>query len=164
LLDREPKWLDLLEAALSRCPSRNNGDMRENCRHFSPPPGRPTYLKGPIAFQIEYTDTVPALVLILNGHVDDTAFAGWVNDKIESTLFYLPAPPGAAFLEALAIRIEDFLTTGKPPYPVERTLLTSAMLDAVLESRTKGGKEIALADFGLTYEAPKESGFLRGDY
>ena len=164
LLDRDRRWKDLLEAALSRSPSRNNGDIKENCRQFDPPAGRPTFLKGPIAFQIEYGDGAPALVLILNGHVDDTTFAGAVNGKSESTLFYLPPPPGAAFLEALAIRIEGFLTSGRPPYPVERTLLTSAMLDGLLESRVKNGQEIDLTSIVAKYTPPKDSGFMRGDY
>lgn len=164
LIDNDRRWKELLEAALSRSPSRNNGDIKENCRQFDPPPGRQTFLKGPIAFQIEYADATPALVLIVNGHVDDTTFAGTANGKIESTLFYLPPPPGAAFLEALAIRIEEFLASGRPPYPVERTLLTSAVLDAALESRVNGGKEIDLTDIQVKYRPPKDSGFMRGDY
>ncbi len=164
LLDKDRRWKDLLEAAFSRSPSRNNGDIKENCRQFDPPPGRQTFLKGPIAFQIEYADSTPALVLILNGHVDDTTFAGTVNGKTESTLFYLPPPPGAAFLEALTTRIEEFLATGRPPYPVERTLLTAAMLDGLLESRVKAGKEIDLTSIKVQYAPPKESGFIRGDY
>ncbi|MFL5340191.1 MAG: hypothetical protein ACJ8F7_08560, partial [Gemmataceae bacterium] len=156
---RRGMW-DLVEAALSRSPSRNNGDIRENCRQFDPPPGRPTFLRGPIAFLIDYADGTHAAVLILNGHVDDTTFAAKLAGEAKpvSTLFYLPPPPGAAFLEALAIRVEDFLNTGKPPYPVERTLLTSAVLDTVLESRQKGGREITL-DVAVKYEAPKDSAF-----
>lgn len=164
VLERDGQWLELLEAALSRSPSRNNGDVKENCRHFDPPPGRPTFLKSPIAFHIRYRDGTQALVVILNGHVDDTTFACKIGDTIWSTLFYLPPPPGAAFLEALTMRIEDFLAAGKPPVPVERTLLTTGVLDAVLESRQQGGKTIGMLDYDVRYEAPKDSGFVRGDY
>jgi hypothetical protein len=163
-LDRDRSWHDLLEAALSRSPSRNNGNMRENCSHFDPPPGRPTFLKGPIAFLITYQDGTPALVLNLNGHVDDTTFAGKVNGKIESTLFYLPPPPGAAFLEALTMHVESFLETKKPAVPIERTLLTSVVLDAVLESRLQDARPIDLTKYKIRYEAPRDSGFVRGDY
>lgn len=163
LIDNDKNWLALMDDALSRSPSRNNGDAKENCRHFQPPPGRPTFLRGPIVFQVRYNDGALALVVNLNGHVDDTTFAGIIDGKPRSTLFYLPPPPGAAFLEALTRHIETFLATGKPPYPIERTLLTTAMLDAVLESREKGHREMALDDIKVRYEAPRDSGFMRGD-
>jgi hypothetical protein len=157
---------DLLDEALSRSPSRNVGDIRENSRQFTPPPNRPTFLKGPIAFVVEYRDGLKATALILNGHVDDTTFAARLADKKApvSTLFDLPPPPGAAFLEALAVRIEDFFATGKPPYPVERTLLTGGILDAALESRLKKNKRIETPDLDVAYDPPRDSGFLRGDY
>jgi hypothetical protein len=157
---------DLLEEAVSRTPSRNCGNIRENCRQFSPPAGRPTYLRGPIAFVIEYRDGFRATVLIINGHIDDTIFAGKIAEqkKPVSTLFFLPPPPGAAFLEALAIRIEDFLNSGKPPYPVERTLLTGGILDCVLESRQKGHIRLETPELEIKYSAPRDSGFMRGAY
>ncbi len=62
---------DLLEAALTNSPSLNVGDIRENCRQFTPPPNRPTFTKGPLAFLIEYRDGLKAAVRLLpffNGH------------------------------------------------------------------------------------------------
>jgi hypothetical protein len=165
LLDRRDGMWDLVEAAVARSPSRNNGDIIQNCRHFEPPPGRPTFLRGPIAFDIEYREGTRAVVLIANGHVDDTTFAADIRAKPRvSCLFHLPPPPGAAFLEALTMRVEDFMTTGKPPFPIQRTLLTSAILDGALESRFNGGKQVSLLDPDATYEPPADSGFLRGDY
>jgi hypothetical protein len=157
---------ELLEVALSRSPSRNVGDPRENCKQFAPPPGRPSFPKGPVAFVIEYQDGLKATVLILNGHVDDTTFAATIagEKKPVSTLFYLPPPPGAAFLEALTMKIEDFLATGKPPSPVERTLLTGGILDMALESRVKDHKRLETPDLAIDYEPPKDSGFMRGKY
>jgi hypothetical protein len=156
---------ELLEHALGRSPSLNVGDVRENCRQFSPPTGRPTFLRGPLAFVVEYRDGLQATVLILNGHVDDTTFAARVGAEAKpiSTLFYLPPPPGAAFLQALTIRIEDFLATGKTPYPVERTLLTGGILDAILESRVRGHRRLETPDLDVSYDPPRDSGFLRGD-
>ncbi|HZT82397.1 MAG TPA: hypothetical protein VFA26_19365, partial [Gemmataceae bacterium] len=152
--------------ALGRSPSRNVGDVRDNCRHFRPPPGRPTFPKGPVAFIIEYRDGLKAAVLLLNGHVDDTTFAARVagEKKPVSTLFYLPPPPGAGFLQALTVKVEDFLATGKPPYPVERTLLTGGILDVALASRVQGHRRLETPDLDVRYDPPKDSGFLRGDY
>jgi hypothetical protein len=157
---------ELLEHALGRSPSLNVGDLRDNCRHFVPPPGRPTFLKGPVAFVVEYRDGLKATVLLLNGHVDDTTFAARVagEKKPVSTLFYLPPPPGAAFLQALTEKIEEFLATGKPPYPVERTQLTGGILDMALESRIQGHKRLETPDLDVRYDPPENSGFLRGDY
>jgi hypothetical protein len=155
---------ELLEHALGRSPSLNVGDIRDNCRRFVPPPGRPTFPRGPLAFVIEYRDGLRATVLILNGHVDDTTFAASVDGerKPVSTLFYLPPPPGAAFLQALTVKIEEFLANRLPPYPVERTLLTGGILDAALESRVHGHKRLETPDLDIQYEPPLDSGFLRG--
>ncbi len=47
---------ELLEHALGRSPSLNVGELRRNCRHWSAPPGRPSYVRGPILYQVEYRD------------------------------------------------------------------------------------------------------------
>jgi hypothetical protein len=155
---------ELLEQALVCSASRNVGDVKTNCRHFVPPPGRPTFPRGPVAFIVEYRDGLRATVLLLNGHVDDTTFAARLSGEKKSaaTQFYLPPPPGAAFLEALTIKIEEFLATGRPPYPVERTLLTGAILDVALDSRVQRHRRIETPDLDIHYTPPADSGFLRG--
>jgi hypothetical protein len=157
---------ELLEHALGRSPSLNIGDIRDNCRQYVYHLAHAELRKSPMAFLIEYRDGLKASVLILNGHHDDTTFAARVagEKRPVSTLFYLPPPPGAAFLQALTIKIEEFLTTRKAPYPVERTLLTGGILDWVLESRVRGHKRLETPDLDLSYEPPKDSGFLRGDW
>ena len=121
----------------------------------------------PVAFLVEYADGLRATALILNGHVDDTTIAvrgstGEPRDRIVSTLMYLPAPPGASFFNPLVLRIEDFLRTATPPYPVERTLLTGGILDAALDSRIRGHQPVETPDLAaIDYEAPADSGFIR---
>jgi hypothetical protein len=157
----------LLDSALSRSHTLNPGDVKQNTRDFRPPPGKEgfTKLPHPIAFVVEYADGLRASALILNGHVDDTTFAGKLGGRdagIVSTLVYLPAPPGARFFDPLVLRIEDFFRTGRAPYPVERTLLTGGILDAALESRIKGHKRIETPDLAtIDYEPPADSGFIR---
>jgi hypothetical protein len=157
---------ELLEHALGRSASRNVGDARTNCRHYQPPAGRPTFPRQAVAYVIEYRDGLRATVLLLNGHVMDTTFAARLADQERpvSTMFYLPSPPGAAFLEALTTKIERFLATGRPHAPVERTLLTGGILDVALESRFRGHRRLEPADLDISYEPPAESGFMRGDY
>jgi hypothetical protein len=158
---------ELLDDALSRSHTLNPGDMKQNTRDFRPNPGdiHKTKLPHPVAFVIEYADGLRASALILNGHVDDTTFAGWLAGRpgqVVSTLVYLPAPPGARFFDPLVLRVEDFFRTGKPPYPVERTLLTGGILDAALESRVRDRARVETPDLAaIDYEAPADSGFIR---
>ncbi len=157
---------ELLDLALGRSHTLNPGDMRQNVRDFTAQfPNRPTFLRGPIAFLVEYADGFRGSALILNGHVDDTTIAARIDrprEPIVSTLMYLPAPPGANFFNPLVLRIEDFFRTGKPPYPVERTQLTGGILDAALDSRLKGGIRLETPELAaIDYTAPTFSGFIR---
>jgi hypothetical protein len=161
----------LLEQALGRSHTVNPGDIKQNTRDFMPPAaaGRDplTKLRHPSAFVVEYVDGLRATVLILNGHVDDTTIAARISresggDTIVSTLMYLPAPPGASFFNPLVLRIEDFFRTRKPPYPVERTLLTGGILDVALESRVQNQRRIETPSLAaIDYQAPSDSGFIR---
>ncbi|HEY1188195.1 MAG TPA: hypothetical protein VGE74_11090 [Gemmata sp.] len=157
---------ELLEHALGRSTSRNAGDIRTNCKRFPKPASWGYFVKGPVAFVIEYRDGLKATVLQLDGHVADETFACRVEGekKPSSCLFWLPPPPGAAFLEALAGHTERFFATGKPPYPAERTQLTGGILDYALESRAKGSKRLETPDLDIRYDPPTDSGFMRGDY
>lgn len=157
---------ELLELAIGRSPSRNAGDVRANCRRFQRPTNWGNFAPGPIAFLIEYRDGLRATVLQLDGHVADETFAARIDGaaKPVSTLFWLPPPPGAAFLQALASHVEKFIATGKPPYPAERTQLTGGILDYALESRVNGSKRLETPDLDIRYDPPPDSGFMRGDY
>ena len=162
--DRLWSW-DLLQHALGRSPSRNVGDIKENCRHFRPASTLGAKSTSPLAFIVEYRDGFKGTVLVLSGHVDDTTIAVKLADEVKpvSTMFYLPPPPGAAFLEALSTHVETFLTTKQTPYPIERTMLTGGILDWCLESRLQK-KRLETPDLEVSYAPPKDSGFMRGDY
>ena len=161
---------DLLEHALGRSPTRNAGDIRRNCRYYHTgiaarqQPTEGLLKRNPAAFLIEYRDGLRATVLLLNGHVADVTFAARIAGQPQpvSTLFNLPDPPGAGFLEALTTKIESFLA-GQVPYPIERTLLTSGMLEVALDARVRGLR-LQTPDLDVSYDPPADSGFLRGDY
>lgn len=158
----EGRWSwDLLEAALSRSETVNPGDVRRNVGAF-PVQSQPA--NGPIAFLIEYRDGSRGTVLLLNGHVQDFTFAGRIKGQPSpaSCLFVLPQPPGAKFLEAQTMAIEKMLTTGKPPIPAERTLLTTGMLDFLLTSHSRRGERVETPELEVAYQPPPDSGFVRG--
>ena len=143
----------LLEAALSRCPSNNTGPIRENVRE-------------PLAVLVEYRDGTRGAVLNLVEQVSDFGFAGSVTGRAEpfSTCFYLPSPPGARFFDTLTYNIEKLFATGKSPYPVERTLLTSTVLDLAMHSMHEQGRTMTGSALEIEYQPPRDSGFFRGAY
>jgi len=156
------KWSwDLLEAALGRSETITPGDIRRNTGSI--PVG--TYPRiPPTAFLVEYRDGLLGTVLLLNGHMQDFCFAARLKgeSKPASCLFHLPPPPGAKYFDCLTANIEKLLETGRAPYPVERTLLTSGILDAVMESHQRRGTRVETPDLEVRYASPADSGFLRG--
>jgi hypothetical protein len=142
---------ELLEAALARNPSNNTGDVRENVRN-------------PQALLIEYADGTRGAAINLIEQVSEFSFAGRVDgrDQPLSTHFVLPAPPGANFFDGLMWNIERFIATGRSPYPVERTLLTSTMLDLGMRSIKLESKPQVSELLDVRYRAPADSGFSRG--
>lgn len=143
----------LLDAALARCASNNVGKVRDNVRE-------------PLALLIEYRDGTRATVLNLMEQVSELAFAATVDGRQDplATCFILPPPPGARFFDPLTWHIEQFITTGKPPYPIERTLLTTTLCDLALQSAHAGGKTMETPALDIRYTPPAETGFFRGRY
>jgi hypothetical protein len=143
----------LVEAALARSPSENVGPLRDN-------------VLQPMAILIEYNDGTRGAVLNLVEQTSDFAFAGQIagQEQPVSSCFYLPPPPAAKFFNPLVYNIEHFLQSGQPPYPVERTLLTSTVLDLALHSLKDGGRKVASSALDIHYQAPSSSGFFRGPF
>ena len=53
------------------------------------------------------------------------------------------------------------ILTGRAPYPVERTLLTSGMTMAGVESLFRGGETMATPEMDVVYRAPEASCYWR---
>lgn len=129
---------DLFDAAWSRN-ERPSGEAPEAAA------------KEPVAYLIEYRDGLRATILMLQGATQQFCFAARVNGGIQSTLFYLqPGKPYGHFA-FLTNKIEDLLITGQPPYPVERTLLTTGILARALESRYRQGKRLETRELDVRY-------------
>ena len=119
------------------------------------------WVKQPVAYRIEYADGLKATMLQLNGLVRDFTVAVKLKDQPEplSTLFYLPDNPNVVYSAALMSKAEEMFLTGKAPYPAERTLLTSGMVAAALQSLADG-KRLETPQLAVKYSAPRESQFF----
>jgi hypothetical protein len=78
---------------------------------------------------------------------------------------YLPMPPArtslANFFSPLVNHAEKMFLTGKPSYPVERTLLTTGLTAGGVESLYREQKRFQTPHLGIRYEAAKESTYWR---
>jgi len=80
---------------------------------------------------------------------------------IQSTQFFLSPDPDVTYSACLAHKIEQMIVSGVAPYPVERTLLVSGMLESCLESRVKGHMRVETPHLGVAYQGPRESQYCR---
>ena len=122
----------------------------------------PKLVKTPAAYFIEYRDGLKATLLMLNGAVKDFTFAARVKGAgVQSTQFFLSPEPNVTYSACLVRRIEELFETGKAPYPVERTLLVSGILESCLTSRFEGQKRLETPHLSVQYRAPQSSQHAR---
>ncbi len=119
------------------------------------------WVKAPVAYRVEYADGLKATMLLMNGLVSDFTFAARLAGRDEplSTLFYLPPNPNVVYSAALMSKAEAMFLTGKPAYPVERTLLTGGIISAAMQSLADGQKRLETPHLAVRYRAPRESTF-----
>lgn len=110
-------------------------------------------VKDPTLFIIEYADGLKAHMLTLNGAVGDFCAAWRYEDgHEESTLFFIQDARPLAHFTYLLKAAEETILTGKPPWPIERTLLTSGVLDALLISKNDGGRRLETPQLIVPYQ------------
>ena len=117
------------------------------------------------AYFIKNLDGFKTTMLMAN--IQDFNYAGLRadNDEIISTQMYLPMPTHgsstADFFNPLCRHIENAVITGKVPYPVERTLLTSGMTLAGVQSLHMGQVPVATPQMNVRYKVGKESTYWK---
>ena len=136
---------ELAEAACAPIPDKPSGSMEQHC-------------PNPVLFSVEYRDGLRGSVLMLNGYVGTLAYAARAADgAVGAAEFYCQghgAPGGPyAHFSYLGLNIEEMFLTGVPSYPVERTLLTSGILEAALTSRYEGYRRMETDWLDVEYQS-----------
>ena len=145
------EWVKrLFDQAISHSETRVAGDMRE-------------LVKKPAVFIIDYNDGLKAAAFLLTGLLQDFTYAIDIEgqQKPFSTLMKLQAGKPHYHFGCLVKNMEIMFKTGKAPYPVERTMLSSGILDFALESRILGYKILETPELSrVRYLSSPESHFF----
>ena len=121
-------WVStLFQQALTRSNTRKSGSPQQ-------------LVKEPAVFIVDYSDGLKAAAFLMTGLVEDFTVAIDLEGQASpfTTLMNLQNNRPHHHFGTLVKNIEEMFETGKPPYPVERTMLTSGILDFGLESRFRG--------------------------
>ena len=131
---------ELAEAACAPIENKPDGPMEE-------------HVKEPAVFLMEHTDGLRTATLMLSGYVSDFAYAARAEGQVQGTQFYLQNEGPFAHFSYLCRNIQQFFTTGQAPYPPERTLLTTGIIDAAMNSRHEGHRRIYTPYLDIAYES-----------
>ena len=156
---------DLFEAALTR--SHTLEPARRGFNHVFPTiDDMVGMVEDPVAYHYVHEDGLKSTMFLMRGLVQDFNFAARMGDGSKlSTQMYLPMPPArttlASFFTPLTNHIETLFLTGQSPYPIERTLLTTGLTAAGVDSLFEEGKRVETPHLGIKYTAPEASMFWR---
>ncbi len=154
---------DLLSSALSRSDTPLGLTLKDGRTQDLVGSGvLPSLVPHPAAYLIEYRDGLRASLLMLNGAVKDFNFAARLQGgRRISTQFLLTPEPNVTYSACLVSKIEQMFLTGRAPYPVERTLLTSGILEACLTSKVQDHRRLETPQLEVSYQPPVESQYSR---
>ena len=122
-------------------------------------------LTDSIGYLIEHRDGFKTTMLM--SPIRDFNYAGLRadNDEIVSCQMYLPMPTHgsstADFFNPLARHIETLVIENAAPYPVQRTLLTSGMVIAGVDSLFQKSQVIETPEMSVKYNVKPESHYWR---
>lgn len=130
---------DVFEAALNVIPTQK-GDVRQG--------------KESALFLFEYYDGLRGTVFMLPDTVGGTAIGLRLKGQTQilATRFEERLQPRHPHFAYLLKGIERMVHTGKPSYPVERTYLTSGILDRALTSRVQNGEKLQTPELAIRYQ------------
>ena len=129
---------DVFNAALAAVPKLSNADIRED--------------PDAALFLFKYHDGFMGIQFMLQS-VNRTSVALKLKGQQPiATQFEERTEPRHPHFAYLLKAIERMIHTGRPSYPVERTLLTGGILDRALTSRIQNGKRLMTPELSIQYQ------------
>ncbi len=112
-----------------------------------------TLFRRPALFLLEHRDGFRSAVLMEaaeDAALKTFAYAARIDNAIHACEVHLPEDPHPHF-SYLSLNVEEMFVTGQPSWPVARTLLTTGVLEAVLDSRYQGHVRISTPHLAIAY-------------
>lgn len=96
----------------------------------------PYRLTNPLFFEVDYVDGLQAGILHTDTDMTDfvAAFQAEEDDEPLCREYRLQAGKPYIHFGVLVLEIEKFIHTSRPPFPIERSYLTTGALDAIMRS------------------------------
>ena len=110
---------------------------------------------------VEYRDGFRGAVLALSESGGYSVAVKPKGKDPEATVCYIPTENSNNF-SMLVHGITQMISTGKPPYAVERTLLVTGALASLMESGYQNGKRLETPELKIAYKAPQKSWYAPG--
>ena len=125
------------------------------CDAIQNKPGGPMegHVKDPAVFLVEYADGLKTATLVLSGYVSDFSYSARVDGQVQGVEFYLQNEGPFSHFGYLCRNVQDFFRTKKAPYPPERTLLTTGIIDAAMNSRHEDHRKIETPYLNIAYSS-----------
>ena len=142
-LEQHGEWsIELLEAALKTLP----GAPRD-ISAWEPQENSAAYL-------FQYNDGLKSAVMMANGLSDQFAIAVKLKGESEprATWFKLQESAPHAHFAYLLHAFEETVHSGAAVYPVERTVLTTGMMDRVMQSLSRDGAKLKTPELAIRYQ------------
>jgi hypothetical protein len=155
---------DLLISAFSRSDTPMGRDEAEGRTQDLVSAGLlPKLVANPAAYFIEYRDGLKATLLMLNGALKDFNFAARLKrvPEIQALQFFLTPNPNVTYSACLVHGIEQMFQTRVAPYPIERTLLVSGILESCLTSKVQNHQRLETPHLAVPYQPPAQSTYCR---
>jgi hypothetical protein len=124
------------------------------------PEKRPEQMRAVLGL-VEYRDGFRGAVLALSDVSEYLVAVKPKGKAAEGVLCYIPTENSNNF-SMLVHGITQMIATGKPPYPVERTLLVSGALAGLMDSGYQSGRRLETPELKIAYSAPARSWYAPG--
>lgn len=111
------------------------------------------HVDSPAVFLVKHKDGLRTAALMLKGYARDWSYAARVDGQVQATEFFLQKEGPLANFGYQCRNIENFFETGRPPFPAERTLLTTGIIDAAMISRHERHRVVDTPHLDIVYES-----------